>query len=215
MDIKTAKRTLPEYKEVLSRMGGAKPRKFVEAITIIPCPATFNPSSQGDYAFTHSYAYRVSDGEFVEGPGYTYESMMVSGVNPYEREVDMPRGMRMWVVTYDGMWGGYWSKVNVYVHSAEMLSGAEIEEVISEIEPELTNVEWAVLSITQGLISSARAEECRGYSINYHRNRESLIEKGLLNQNGAINRRGKGALESKFGYKSHYEILRELGYRLF
>ena len=119
---------LPEWKQVLNRMSMMdipgnklrKPKKFVEKITIIPTPANFSPSSQGDYAFTNSYSY---DGvSLAEGPSYTYDSMMNVVGSPYERTVDVPRGTRVWVCTYDGQWGGYWSRVDVYVNADDLAS---------------------------------------------------------------------------------------------
>ena len=108
----------PEVKQVLQQFhhGGTprKPRKFYEELRVVPCPAEFNPSAQGDFAFTKAFSW---DGErLTEGPSYSYDSMMASGVNPYMRKVDVPAGKRMWVLTYDGQWDGHWSRVDVYVH---------------------------------------------------------------------------------------------------
>ena len=121
-------RVLPEWKRVLDDMSMVdipgnklkKPKKFVEKIEIIQTPAGFNPSAQGGYAFTNSYSW---DGEnLMKGPSYTYESMMNVVGSPYERAVDVPRGTRVWVCTYDGQWGGYWSRVDVYVHADDLIS---------------------------------------------------------------------------------------------
>lgn len=208
-DLPTVKKYLPEYREILKRSGGHKPRKFVEAIRIIATPASFNPSGIGDYAYLNSYGYETKTGKIGTGPGYSYESMLPSGVTPRERMVEVPKGMRMWITIYDGMWGGYWSTVNVYVHPDEM--PPEKERLVAVYE--LTNEEWAVLALTAQLISSARAPECYRYNIDYYKSRDSLIQKGLLNKNGAINSRGKAAFESKFGFKDYYQILRELGFQ--
>lgn len=113
---------LLEWRQVLNDMSMLdipgnkllKPKKFVEKIAVIKTPAGFNPSAQGDYAFTHSYSW---DGkQLTKGPSYTYDSMMNVVGSPYERTVDVPKGVRVWVCTYDGQWGGYWSRVDVYVH---------------------------------------------------------------------------------------------------
>ncbi len=107
-------RFLPEYGKVLLESGGYKPRKFVEAIEVIVAPAPFVPSAQGDYAYTKSFVW---DGKaLTSGPSYSYDTMLTVGVSPYEREVDVLSGNRVWIVTYDGQWGGYWSRVHVYVH---------------------------------------------------------------------------------------------------
>ena len=113
------KKYLPEYKEILEDWNNLKPHKFVENITILRCPATFNPSAQGDFAFTKSYVYK--DGVLTKGPGYSYDSMLAGGVNPYEHTVDVPKGVRVWVTTYDGQWGGFWSRVEVYIHATDLL----------------------------------------------------------------------------------------------
>lgn len=120
-------RVLPEWRQVLNDMSMMdipgnkllKPKKFVEKIAIIQAPANFNPSAQGDSAFTSSYSW---DGKnLAKGPGYTYESMMNVVGSPYERTVDVPKGARVWVCTWDGQWGGYWSRVDVYVHPDDMI----------------------------------------------------------------------------------------------
>jgi len=133
MDSIEAKKRFPEYKEILKMSGGHKPRKFVEAIKVIKCPATFNPSGLGDYAYRSSYF--VKDGIITPGPSYSYDTMMSSRIVPEERTVDVPKGTRMWVVTYDGMWGGSW-KVQVFVHELDMLeapkSQSKMETVINK-----------------------------------------------------------------------------------
>lgn len=115
-------RYLPEATAVYASMHGQKPRKFIEAIKVKATPAKFNPSSQGDYAYTKSFVW---DGETLEsGPAYSYDSMLAVGVDPYERTVDVPPGKRVWVVTWDGQWGGYWSRVIVFVHPSELPASA-------------------------------------------------------------------------------------------
>lgn len=111
----------PEAKEVLERFSEPhgrllKPRKFMQAIRIVETPARFNPAHLGDCAFTHSYSYNTDTRELTDGPSYSYDTMLSSGVNPTTRVVDVPANIRVWIVTYDGMWGGYWSNVTVYVH---------------------------------------------------------------------------------------------------
>ncbi len=118
MDSKEAKKRFPEYKEILEMAGGYKPVKFVQAIEVIKCPAKFNPSGLGDCAYRSSYY--VKDGEITSGPSYSYDTMMSSGIQPTERIVDVPKGTRLWVVTYDGIWGGHW-EVKVFVHEFDML----------------------------------------------------------------------------------------------
>ena len=120
MNLQDVKRLLPEYREILNQAGGHKPRKFVERIDVIECPAGFNPSAQGDFAYTASFMVN-RDGVVSSGPSYSYDSMLGSGVNPYERQVDVPRGSRIWVVTYDGQWGGAWARVLVFVHPDDAL----------------------------------------------------------------------------------------------
>lgn len=118
-------RVLPEWRQVLQKSGGYKPRKFVEAVEIRTTPASFNPSAQGDFAYTSSYVW---DGkELRSGPGYSYDAMMVAIESPYERTVDVPRGTRVWVTTYDGQGGGFWSRVVVYVHPADVLEKPELK----------------------------------------------------------------------------------------
>jgi len=128
-------RVLPEWKQVLNNMSMMdipgnkllKPRKFIEKITIIPTPAGFNPSAQGDYAYTHSYSY--TGGRLIEGPSYSYESMMNVVGSPYERTVDVPKGTRVWVCTWDGQWGGYWSRVDVYVNPDDMIGSPGLKRL--------------------------------------------------------------------------------------
>ena len=131
MNIIEVKKRFPEYKEILEMAGGYKPRKFVEAITVIKCPATFNPSGLGDYAYRSSYY--VKDGEITTGPSYSYDTMMSSGIQPTERAVDVPKGTRMWVVTYDGIWGGHW-EVKVFVHELDMLEApkSKLENIVDK-----------------------------------------------------------------------------------
>jgi len=114
MDLQEVKRLLPEYKQILELSGGHKPRKFIEKIKIIKTPATYNPSGLGDAAYRFSY-YVDKYGKITPGPSYSYESMMAVGVKPVERTVDIPEGTRLWIVTWDGMWGGNWT-VEVFVH---------------------------------------------------------------------------------------------------
>ncbi|MDD3474448.1 MAG: hypothetical protein PHP08_00910 [Candidatus Dojkabacteria bacterium] len=122
MDLDEVKRLFPEYKKILEMSGGYKPRKFVKAIKVIKCPSKFSPSGLGDYAYRHSYF--VSNGKIVPGISYSYDSMMAVGVSPDERMVDVPKGSRMWVVTFDGMWGGFWD-VLVFVHEEDLLGNSE------------------------------------------------------------------------------------------
>ncbi len=114
MDLQEVKRLLPEYKQILELSGGRKPRKFIEKIRIIKTPTTYNPSGLGDAAYRSSYLVD-KNGNITPGPSYSYDTMMYSGVQPVERPVDVPEGTRLWIVTWDGMWGGSW-EVNVFVH---------------------------------------------------------------------------------------------------
>lgn len=112
--LQLVRRHLPEYTQVLEQSGGHKPRKFIEAIQVIVAPAPFVPSAQGDFAYTMSFDW---DGKtLAKGPSFSYDTMLTERVSPYEREVDVPPGHRVWITTYDGQWGGHWSKVHVYVH---------------------------------------------------------------------------------------------------
>lgn len=118
-----ADRVLPEWKQILRDMSSGdkllKPRKFIEKLCIVLTPAGFNPSAQGDFAFTRSYAW--DGGQLTKGPSYTYDTMISTIESPYERTVDVPKGVRVWICTYDGQWGGFWSRVNVYVHPDDLL----------------------------------------------------------------------------------------------
>ena len=113
VDLKTVKKVLPEYNKILEMAGGHKPRKFVENIKIVDCPTVYNPSGLGDYAYRTSYL--VDKDGIHQDVGYSYDTMMSSGVKPVDRMVDVPRGSRMWIVTYDGIWGGHW-EVLVFIH---------------------------------------------------------------------------------------------------
>lgn len=115
MKLELAKKYYPEYEKIFKLSGGQKPRKFVQAIQTIICPARFNPSAQGDFAYTKSYAYNTVTNEIKKGPTYSYDTMMSTIPNPYEREVDVPFDTRIWVTIFDGQWGGSWS-VSVFVH---------------------------------------------------------------------------------------------------
>jgi len=120
MEIHLAKKYLPEYNMVFLAARGSKPR---------------------DFDYTHSFVWNGKT--LTKGPGYSYDTMITEGVNPYERRVDVPKGTRMWVVTYDGQWGGYWSRVLVFVHPDELPAPfkelpapeAAKPEVIPEITP--------------------------------------------------------------------------------
>lgn len=114
MDLQEIKRLLPEYKQILELSGGHKPRKFIEKIRIIKTPAIYNSSGLGDAAYRFSY-YVDKYGKITPGPSYSYESMMAVGVQPVDRTVDIPEGTRLWIVTWDGIWGGHWT-VEVFVH---------------------------------------------------------------------------------------------------
>jgi len=102
MKLKEVKERFPEYKQILELSGGMKPRKFVEKINVVMCPVKFNPSGLGDYAYRHSY-FVDKKGEITTGTSYCYDTMMSVGVSPIERMVDVPKGTRMWIVTYDGI----------------------------------------------------------------------------------------------------------------
>lgn len=108
------RRLLPEYSQVLKEWDNKKPRKFIEQLEVIVAPASFVPSAQGDYAYTMSFDWNGRD--LTKGPSYSYDTMMTTIKSPYEREVDVPFGHRVWITTYDGQWGGHWSRVHVYVH---------------------------------------------------------------------------------------------------
>ena len=111
---------LPEYKQVLAESGGYNPRKFIERLEVRLTPSGFNPSAQGDFAFTQSFAW---DGKTLsKGPAYSYDTMMTTIESPYERAVDVPVGARVWVTTYDGQWGGFWSRVLVFVNPADTVA---------------------------------------------------------------------------------------------
>lgn len=122
MELSEVKKRFPEYKQILEMSGGYKPRRFVKAIKVKKCPIEFSPSGLGDCAYRHSYF--VANGKISMGVSYSYDSMIASGVSPKERMVDVPRGSRMWVVTFDGMWGGFWD-VDVFVHEADMLEAGK------------------------------------------------------------------------------------------
>jgi len=110
-------RILPEAPQVLAEAGGRLPIKFAQAVEVVQCPDTFNPSAQGDFAFTHSFSW---DGrQLSKGPAYSYDTTMNVVRSPYERTVEVAKGTRVWVVTYDGQWGGYWSRVLVFVHAED------------------------------------------------------------------------------------------------
>lgn len=118
MELAEVKKRLPEYKKILEECGGNKPKKFIEAIKVVPCPAVFSPSDISDYEYR--YSFLVDKNGIQKIAAYCYESMMASGVNPYERNVDVPRGSRMWVVTFNGMGKGFW-RVQVFVHEQDLL----------------------------------------------------------------------------------------------
>ena len=130
MKAKYWRRLLPEYDLVCAELarphgGMLKPIKFAQKLTIVQCPAEFTPSAQGDFAFTSSFHW---DGKNLnKGLGYSYDTMLGSRVNPYNRTVDVPIGHRVWICTYDGQWGGYWSRVLVFCHpdEAKLLTVAE------------------------------------------------------------------------------------------
>lgn len=113
------RKLLPEYNWVCAELASPRgymlqPLKFAHAIEIVVCPAEFTPSAQGDFAFTSSYHW---NGKYLtRGIGYSYDTMLGSRVNPYTRTVDVPPGHRVWICTYDGQWGGRWSRVLVFCH---------------------------------------------------------------------------------------------------
>jgi hypothetical protein len=137
MNIQEVKRLLPEYKEILEMAGGYKPRKFVEKIRIIECPTMYNPSGLGDYAYRTSY-YVDKNGVVTHITGYSYDTMMYTGVQPVERMIDIPEGTRVWIVTYDGIWGGHWD-VNVFVHKNDykLLESGNTDVIIKREHEEL------------------------------------------------------------------------------
>jgi hypothetical protein len=64
--------------------------------------------------------------------------MLTERVNPFERTVNVPKGTRVWVATYDGQWGGFWQKVLVFVNPEDMPKALpqpsnELDQLVSEI----------------------------------------------------------------------------------
>jgi hypothetical protein len=185
-------RLLPEYTEVLSRSGGHKPVKFIESIVVIKCPAPFNPSAQGDFAYTQSFSY---DGRTLSsGPAFSYDTMLATRVNPYERIVNVPPGIRVWITTYDGQWGGFWSRVDVYMNEADFSRMAA--QVAEPLKPyvELTDRQKTILATIRAYTSSYRRDV-------FARNKVTLAEidelykKGFVDRRGALTRLGRIAAE--------------------
>lgn len=121
--VELVKKYLPEYKQVLERAGGHKPRKFLEAVKVKLVPVKFNPTGLSDYAVRKSFSW---DGTtLTEGPMYSYDSMINVVKDMSERVIssnDVGPGMRVWITTYDGGWGGYWSSVLVFVNEADPIA---------------------------------------------------------------------------------------------
>jgi len=190
MELALVKKYLPEYKQVLAAERNVKPRKFIGKINIVKCPATFNPSAQGDFAYTALYSY---DGKnLTRGPGWSYDTMMSGGVNPYEHAVDVPKGIRVWVVTYDGQWGGYWARVNVYVHQDEIPAPlalpsealalpAETVRKIKLGEGEVFGPELSLTDYDKLYTFNELREMCRERGIHSSGDKKALISK-LLSQ---------------------------------
>lgn len=125
---------LPEWgyviKELSQGQPGGKmkhPRKFVEVIKIIPTPAKFNPSHIDDYSYSESFAW---DGKHLsKGESYSYDSMInvVGGV--FEREVTVPKGVRIWICIYSGAQGGHWVSVNVYASPEDIIASKGLYDI--------------------------------------------------------------------------------------
>lgn len=175
------KSLLPEYREVLGELRGLKPIKFVESIVVLKCPAPFNPSAQGDYAFTSAFTW---DGRTLSrGPSFSYDTMLATGVNPYERIVNVPQGVRVWIATYDGQWGGFWSRVDVYMNVVDFSRLAlQIREKLKPVV-ELTDRQKNILATISGYVASYRREV-------FHRNNVTLTEMDELHSKGLVDARG-------------------------
>ena len=128
-------KSLPEWQQVLYNMSHMdipgnkllKPKKFVEKIEVIKTPAQFNPSGISDTAFLHSYSW---DGKVLtEGPSYSYDSMMNIVGSPFERNISIPRGSRVWICIYDGAMGGFWRKVDVFVNADDFAQDKYLQQL--------------------------------------------------------------------------------------
>jgi hypothetical protein len=111
------KKLLPEAGLVYAETGFDKPIKFQQAITIKKAPADFQPSGLNDTA--SRIVYDFHGGKVDRVISYSYDTMMNMVPDISDRQVTVPEGHRVWVVTYDGMSGGYWSQVDVYVPASD------------------------------------------------------------------------------------------------
>lgn len=182
------KRFLPEYREVLRESGGHKPIKFVDRIEVLRCPAPFNPSAQGDFAFTSSYSW---DGKILSrGPAFSYDTMLATRVNPYERIVTVIKGVRVWITTYDGQWGGHWSRVHVYMNMLDF--DKLLSQVKGELKPhiDLTERQMKILATVRAYKSDYRKDVFRRNRVTVDEMQE-LNRLGLIDARGAITRSGK------------------------
>lgn len=83
----------------------------------------------------------------------------------------------------------YPKKATLYVHPDAMIKALE-----SENGDDLSNEEIMLLFITRGLKPAFRREHAASYGIDYNSISQSLINKGYLMKNRAINKKGKNYL---------------------
>lgn len=115
------------------------------------------------------------------------------GINDTAKERAAKKGMKftlkpgeMILVTHT-----YPKMVKMYAHPDDM-NKMMLDEPTSK--DELSKEEIMTLALTKGLKAFARKEEASRYGIQFDEVKQSLIKKGYLQKNGAINKKGKNFL---------------------
>lgn len=102
----------------------------------------------------------------------------------------------------------YPKKATLYVHPDAVIKALENED-----EDNLSNEEIMLLYITRGLKPAFRRQEAASYGIDYNSVSQSLINKGYLMKNRAINKKGKNFLLNfeKGKHMQDHEVADKLG----
>lgn len=102
----------------------------------------------------------------------------------------------------------YPKSATLYVHPDAVIKALE-----PEVENELSKEEIMLLFITRGLKPSFRRQEAASYGIDYNSVSQTLINKGYLMKNKAINKKGKNYLLTfeKGKHMQDHEVADKLG----
>ena len=104
--------------------------------------------------------------------------------------VDVRRGIRVWICTYDGQWGGYWSRVHVYVNSEDFKELSARVKGLLKPGVELSDRQKHILATVRAYKAEYRREVLRRNSVTVEE-MEELNRMGLLDARGTLTSRGR------------------------